>query len=302
MQVLLGGVAAETGEGRGQGVHEGLDHRRDRQHAVGHAQGARLGLGVFQADLRGVAVRHHHRLHLPGAEGVHGDGQGQRRIDAAGEAEHHALEAVLAHIVAHPEHQRAVHAGLLAGQRRAGAGLRLHPLGVDLQLGEEQAFLEGRGALQHMAVGGHHAGAAVEHQLVLTADLVDVDDRHAALGGARRQGRLALGLLAEVERRGVEVEHQPRTGRARRGHRLGVPDVLADAQRHRHPGDIHHAGRVAGVEVALLVEHLVVGQLALEVAHPQRAVLDQPAGVIASPSSSTHGKPSTRRMPRTSPA
>ncbi|MNZ36659.1 hypothetical protein D3C78_540880 [compost metagenome] len=132
-----------------------------------------------------------------------------------------------------------------------------------------------------MAAGRHHAGAAVEHQLVLATDLVDIDDRHVALARARRQGLLAQALLVQVERRGIEVEHQPRAGGTRRGHRLGMPDVLADAQRHRHAGDLHHARLVAGIEVALLVEHLIVGQLLLVVARHQLAVIEQRTGVVA---------------------
>jgi hypothetical protein len=42
-----------------------------------------------------VARRHHHRVHLVGAERIDRDGQRQRRVDAAREAHDDAGEAVL---------------------------------------------------------------------------------------------------------------------------------------------------------------------------------------------------------------
>ena len=51
--------------------------------------------------------RHQHAEHVIGAERLDGDRRGQRRVDAARQAEHGAREAALARVVARAEHQRA---------------------------------------------------------------------------------------------------------------------------------------------------------------------------------------------------
>ena len=107
--------------------------------------------------------------------------------------------------------------------------------------------------------------SAVEDQLVLAADLVDVDDRAAGVGGpGRRASARARRDLAGVVRRGVDVDDQlgARRRPARRSGRR-APGVLADADADPHAADHEQLERLGpGREVALLVEHRVVGQRA----------------------------------------
>ena len=90
-------------------------------------------------------------------------------------------------------------------------------------------------------------------------------DAARALGHAL----LALGRLAEVERRGIEHAQHLRAGRLGGCGRLVEPGVLADQQAEAQAADLEHHRRLPGVaargEVAPLVEHLVVRQLALAV-------------------------------------
>ena len=62
-----------------------------------------------------------------------------------------------------------------------------------------------------------------------------------------------------------------------------MPDVLADAQRYRHSLDVHHAGLAAFGEIALLVEHLVVGQLLLVVGGDDPPACQHGGAVEAAP-------------------
>src|ERR687897_2972258 len=143
-----------------------------------------------------------------------------------------------------------------------------------LDVADGGLLLELGGACEQLAVGVEHHGGPVEHQLVLPTHLVDVDQ------GARRvrrpggQHALALGQPVGVVGRGVDVDHQlGATGglggnRPRRAER-----VLADRHAQPHAAN-QHQRRVAGArcEVALLVEHGVVGQEALVVHGPHGAV------------------------------
>ena len=119
-----------------------------------------------------------------------------------------------------------------------------------------------------MALGVEDDRPAVEHQLVLAAHLIDVDHVHRSVSGPGGQHRFPIGLLASVKRAPVEIEHHlsPTTGQLGDGP-SGAPGVFAD----RHPEldsmELHQRQRLlpAG-EVALLVEHRVVGQQTLVIA------------------------------------
>ena len=112
---------------------------------------SRLRRGVVEAHLRRVARRHHHRVHAIGAERIDGDRQRQRRIDAAGQPEHDAGEAMLADVVAHAEHERAVDARFF-GQRRLDVPRPRHRRAVDeIDIDRKESFLERRRALHDLA-------------------------------------------------------------------------------------------------------------------------------------------------------
>ena len=59
-----------------------------------------------------------------------------------------------------------------------------------------------------------------------------------------------------------------------------VPDVLADVDADAHAADVVDRARVARLEVAVLVEDAVVGQVHLVVDVDQLAVVDDGRGVV----------------------
>ena len=133
----------------------------------------------------------------------------------------------------------------------------------------EQGLGELRAAGEQVALGVERQRAAVEDELVLAADLVHVHERRVGVGGARRQHLLAVGGLAAVVRRAVDVDGQ--LGAAVGLHRqrtVRAPDVLADRDADVDAADdvqLERIGLVARREVAGLVEHGVVRQQPLAV-------------------------------------
>ena len=75
---------------------------------VADAEVGREQLGVGDAAVAREARRHEHADDVLGPERVDRDRRDERRVDAAGEADQHVAEAVLAHVVARAEHQRLV--------------------------------------------------------------------------------------------------------------------------------------------------------------------------------------------------
>ena len=107
-----------------------------------------------------------------------------------------------------------------------------------------------------LTVGVEHERRAVEHELVLAADLIDVHQRTRRVGGAGRQHPLTLRQPIDVVGRRVQVDDQLGAAcglLADRAER--TPCVLADGHADLDAGDLEqHEGLRAGCEVALLVE------------------------------------------------
>ncbi len=284
--------ASRPGEGRREVREEGLEDRLDGDLGVLHTVDLRHLARVLDAHRGGVVGRHHHGVHAVRAEGVHADGEHQRGVDAAREAQQHAREAVLVDVVAHAGHQRAEDR-LLLGERRGDRALH----GVALELDDVHGLEEGLGLVGEHALAVQRERGAVEHQLVLPAAPVHVEHRQLGLLHARTHDRVALGELGAVEGRGVDTDEDLGPGRLGLGRGLGEPQVLADGEAELAPLHLEHAGPVADLEVALLVEHAVVGQLLLEVHR-----LDAPAAQAAPRRCSAcgprgAGSPRPRRRP-----
>ena len=180
-------------------------------------------------------------MHSLRAEGFGGERCGHRRVDAAGDADHHVGEAVLLHVVSQSELEREAHllelrleaghctvgsAAVRAGGTRVGHVDDLHRRsrlalarqrapahvaqppaddGLRLDVHEEQLLLEPRRPRNYRAFVVEHARVAVEDQLVLPADRVAEGDEARIVAGARDEHLLALDLLADMERRGADV-------------------------------------------------------------------------------------------------
>ena len=104
LDVFFGGVFGPPGELGGQALLERIEHRRDRDLVVAHAQALGHVARVDPGDVGGVRRRHHHRAHLVGAQRIDRNGQHQRRVNAARQTQQRAGKAVFAQIVAHAQH------------------------------------------------------------------------------------------------------------------------------------------------------------------------------------------------------
>ena len=109
--------------------------------------------------------------------------------------------------------------------------------------------------------------SAIEDQLVLAADAIDVDQPAAGVGRPGGQHLLPLADAVEVVGRGVDVDDQFGAGGGLGGDgTLRVPRVLADRYADADPADAEQLGGAGPrSEVALLVEDGVVGQFLLVV-------------------------------------
>ena len=230
---MSGGAA---GERLGQRL---LERRRPRRRSdtssrrmpsdSASACGARQALGRRSGP---TAARR--RSRAPGPSASAASGRRERRVDAAGEADEDAREAVLVDVVADAEAQRRPHLGLAAPARRrtpaargSGPPLRRRAAerrpsrrggapGRRRESGSRRRRRRATGAGRcrrpagarsnwrragHQLAGGvEHGRAAVEDQLVLAAHLVAEGEGRGAVVGARG-------------------EHAPRAGRPCRGGR-----------------------------------------------------------------------------------
>ncbi len=217
------------------------------------ARSLRVALGVIAR----IARRHRHTMDVIGTEGIDGDAGDDGRVDATRQRDHDVVETVLGAVVACAEHQCVVQLAIRVErlgdrdrcwrlvddrsvaddhgrEQRVGhpASRIEQPLAVHRRhrhVDHEQILDELRCPRQQGALVVEHDRTTVEHQLVLATDLVDVHDRRVRVGRPCRQHPLALGALAGVERRRVDVDADLGTGGSLLGDRPErTPDVLAD--------------------------------------------------------------------------
>ena len=135
---------------------------------------------------------------------------------------------------------------------------------------------------QHPAVGADDHRVAVEDQLVLAADHVEVGQGAPGLCRATAHQLEAGVVLVPLVRRTVDAP-----AAARRRPRAAIddrpallPDVLADGQGHVDATDADHGQVVPGREYAVLVEDAVVGQVVLRVARDDAAAVQDGGAVL----------------------
>ena len=160
----------------------------------------------------------------------------------------------------------------------AGAGAKYR---VDVQVGDYEVFLELAAHRHDLAEGIENDARAVEDQLVLPADEIDVCHVDPVVGRAGGQHILAPANLAGVEGRRADVDDDLRPYRAlhdRRPHRL--PDVLAHVDAYTNAANHVHGALSSGFEVAFLVEYAIVGREHLVVNTGERAVVRYRGGVV----------------------
>ncbi len=149
-----------------------------------------------------------------------------------------------------------------------------------VDVAQQQLLFKGRGVREDLAAGPEDDAVAVEDQLVLAADRVDVDDVRAVVGRALGDHLLALDALAGVERRAVDVDQHLGAVLGLPCHRAGrIPAVLADGDADLQAALVDDRAAVADGEITLLVEDAVVRQEHLVVDGLQLAVADVGGGV-----------------------
>ena len=122
---------------------------------------------------------------------------------------------------------------------------------------------------------------AVEHEFILASHQPAEGDEREVVTRALGEHALALDALARVVGRSGDVHDQGRPGqRLLGGRRSGLPDVLAHRQPDAVRTDVQHSPGGAGLEVALLVEHTVVGQVHLAIDGVDGAVGKHRGGVV----------------------
>ena len=228
----------------------------------------------------GVGRGHHQCVHALGSERVGRDGGRECGVDAARQADQHRGKAGLVHIIAQAEHHRLVDRFDVAELGR-DPGRQAFPALLPAAELDRRDFLAERGELGlERAIGAQHERAAVEDQLVLAADLVDIDEGQAALDHAMdAQLHTHVGLAHFI---GRAVGHQQDLAAGLRDafHDIGRPHILADRHAEPHAVEDQRPGHRTRREHPLLVEHAVVGQVDLEALADDLSLVEADDGVV----------------------
>ena len=262
-----------------------MNRSGNRQYLVLNAELFRQLRGIVERFLRGEAEWQHHAAHLVRAERIHCDGGTQRRVDTARNTEQHTGKACLADIVTQTEHTGGIVA-LVAVEHRRHRSLAT-PATLALRPAKRRdVFLKARQLERERTIGIQTKRRAVEHQFVLTADLIEIDQRQTAFGNARDGDRQThVVLLARVRR---TVRHDQNFG-AGLGQalddvlvffRLFHPCVFTDGDANPHAADRYRSCCRPARKHALFVEYAVVRKVSLETQSRDPAFIQQCAGII----------------------
>src|SRR5581483_3233914 len=173
---------------------------------------------------------------------IRGERGAQRGIDAAGKAEHDALEAVLVDVVAQAHHA----GGVIGPIQLFGRGHRpllAAPLPVNAKpVRRHDRFLEFMQLEADRAVGIHRKRSTVKYEFILAADLIQINERQTAFDDAiERDVETLLGLATPI-RRAIRHE-QDFAARLRYAlHHVRSPDILANRDTDSDAVDDYRAG------------------------------------------------------------
>ena len=218
---------------------------------------------VVDAALGREGPGHGHTKHVVPAQGRDGQGGGDRRIDAAAQADDNLVETTFAEVVAEPEDKGIVyvgHVGVSGGidRNRGRNG------------GECVDFAEAGQFGRKVAVGREGERVSVEDKLVIAADQIGVNQGHLEPPGDGAEHGASFDRLASLKRGSAQVEQEVDAGPGQfvertasvkiTGQILRGPEVFAD--RDTGPpscnvGDGHLGG---GFKVAALVEDVISRQ------------------------------------------
>ena len=133
-------------------------------------------------------------------------------------------------------------------------GLQRLSAGGKFKIGNDQLLDELLGAHHNGAVPTGDHGVAVENQLVLAADEVDVGQRTARFPGATPDQVAADVVLVALVRAGVDHRQQAGVRLCGRRDRAAVlPQVFTDGNRDVDATDAQYMQLITGLEIAVLV-------------------------------------------------
>ena len=121
---------------------------------------------------------------------------------------------------------------------------------------------------------------AVEHKLVLSADLIDINCRKPLLGDACHGNIEPHVALLPPVRRTVRHDQHFGAGLGQTFDDFRAPDVLADRKPQPHAAEIHRTGHRPGRKHALFVEHAVVREIDLVAQRGDHAAVEQRHRVV----------------------
>jgi hypothetical protein len=152
---------------------------------------------------------------------------------------------------------------------------------VDVDVDDQHVLFVGRRRRDEVPVGVVDERCAVEDELVLAPQGVDVSQRDDIIRRARREHPFAEVVDAGAERRSVDVDdHLGPRPRLPLGGTRWIPNVLTDAHSDLDAGDHEDGGAVAACEVPVLVEDAVRRQVVLVVDAAHLAVRADGGGVV----------------------
>ncbi len=146
-------------------------------------------------------------------------------------------------------------------------------------------FAKGRELEGQPAIGVEGKRGAIEDELVLAADLVDIDQRDAALGHAGDRDVETHLVLVTGVRRSVGHDHQLGARLAEAFHYVFVvtpfgPNVLTDRKADAHASEIDGTGRRPGREQPPFVKHAVIREVHLQPHGGNDAAVEQAICVV----------------------
>ena len=241
--------------------------------------------GIVEGGLRREPIGQHDATDATCSERIGRQRRHQRRVDAARKPEHDPLEAVLVDIVAQAQHAGEIVGPVALFDRNDRSVDAAPAIAGALPSQGLDGFTKVRELEGERAIGVQAERRAVEHKLVLAADLVHIDERQIAFGDARHGDVESNLVLVAGIRRAVGHDHQLGTGLGEAfDHVLVVapfgPDVLADGNAEAHTAEIDRPGRRPRREDAALVEHAIVRQVHFETHGGDGAAVEQAAGVM----------------------
>lgn len=153
--------------------------------------------------------------------------------------------------------------------------------GVHVKIHHHKFFLKLFATCDYISCLVEDCAAAVEDQFVLTSNHVGVGDIYVVVGGASGQHVLPELALASVVWGGVDVDDYLGASLSlHRGWAQGVPDVLTDVDSYMYAVDDEDWALVAGLEVSVLVEDTVVGEVHFVVDAKELTVVGYCGGVM----------------------